>query len=292
VTVGAPRREGNVDVKFTTTGGRELHYQRSGTGPVLVVHPGGPGFSTTYLGDLAGLGDRHTLVILSPRGTGASDRPADPGDYHLDDYVSDLEELREHLGLEQMLLLGYSHGGIVAQAYALAHPRRVSRLVLAVTLARFGPEQEEATEAGREKRSGQAWYPDAIAASEEAVDSATDDEVRDKSMRGMPFYFARFGPAEAAYVDTFRSDPINGDAQRAFGSELQNLDLRSRLSNITAPTLVITGEEDFICGPVCAHEISAAIPGAREVIVADAGHMLVFEQRQAFHDEIAAFLES
>ena len=281
-----------MDVKFTTTDGRELNYQRTGTGPVLVVHPGGPGFSTTYLGDLAGLGDRHTLVILNPRGTGASDRPADPGDYHLDGYVSDLEALREHLGLEQMLLLGYSHGGIVAQDYASAYPERVSRLVLAVTLVRFGPEQEVATKAGREKRSGADWYPDAIAASEVDLDSATDDQVRDNTFRSMPFYFARFGPAEAAYLDTFRSDPINGDAQRAFGSELPSLDLRSRLSNITAPTLVITGEDDFICGPVCAHEISAAIRGAREVIVPDAGHMVVFEQPQAFHDEIAAFLES
>jgi proline-specific peptidase len=292
VTVGALRREGEVDVKFTTSDGRKLAYERIGTGPVLIVHPGGPGFSTTYLGDLAGLGDRHTLVILSPRGTGASDRPADPGDYRLDDYVSDLEELRQHLGLELMLLLGYSHGGVVAQAYASAHPGRVSRLVLAVTLARFGTEQEAATKAGREKRSGQAWYADAIAASEEELDSATDDRVRDHAIRGMPFYFARYGPAEDAYVDTFRSDPINGDAQRVFGSELPTLDLRTHLASITAPTLVITGEEDFICGPVCAHEITAAIPGAREVIVADAGHMVVFEQRQAFHDEVAAFLES
>ena len=279
-------------MKFRTSDGRQLAYQRTGNGPVLVVHPGGPGFSTTYLGDMAGLGDRYTLVILSPRGTGASDRPADPGDYHLDDYVSDLEALREHLGLEQMQLLGYSHGGIVAQAYASVHPGRVRRLILAVTLARFGPEQEEATKAGKEKRSGENWYPDAVAASEEELDSPTDGQVRDQSMRAMPFYFARFGPAEAAYVDTFRADPINSDAQRVFGSELPNLDLRSRLAKITAPTLVITGEEDFICGPVCAHEISAAIPGAREVIVPDAGHMVVFEQRQTFHNEVADFLES
>jgi len=278
-------------MRFTTEDGLRLSYERMGTGPVLVVHPGGPGFSTTYLGDLAGLGDRHTLVMLSPRGTGASDRPADPAAYRLDDYVSDLDALREHLGLEQMLLLGYSHGGVVAQAYASANPQRVSRLVLAVTLPRFGPEQEAATKAGREKRSDEDWYPDAIAASMEELGSATDDQVRDNAMRGMPFYFSRFGPAEAAYVDTFRADPINGDAQRVFGSELPNLDLRGRDAQITAPTLVITGEDDFICGPVCAGEISAAIPGAREVIVPHAGHMVVFEQRRVFHDEIAAFLE-
>ena len=279
-------------MKFRTRDGRELAYERTGSGPVLVVHPGGPGFSTTYLGDMAGLGDRHTLVILSPRGTGASDRPDDPGAYHLDQYVSDLEELREHLRLEEMLLLGYSHGGIVAQAYASAFPDRVSRLVLAVTSPRFGPEQEAAIKAGKEKRAGEAWYADAQAASEEDLDSATDDQVRDNAMRGMPFYFARYGPDEAAYVNTFRADPINSDAQRAFGSELPTLDLRGSDSKITAPTLVITGEEDFICGPVCAHEMTAAIPGAREVIVPDAGHMVVFEQRRAFHDEIADFLGS
>ena len=47
-------------------------------GPVLVCHPGGPGFSAQYFGDLAGLWERFTLVLLNPRGTGGSSRPADP----------------------------------------------------------------------------------------------------------------------------------------------------------------------------------------------------------------------
>ena len=280
------------DVKFNTTDGRKLTYRRMGTGPVLVCHPGGPGFSSTYIGDLAGLWERFALVILNPRGTDGSDRPADSGAYHLDDYVSDLEELRQHLGLEQMLLLGYSHGGLVAQAYASAYSGRVGRLVLAATAARFGPEQEAATRAAKEKRSGQPWYPDAAAAAEEDIDLATDEQLRDIVFRGMPMYFARFGPVEAGYLDSFRSDTINGDALRTFGEDLPGLDLRLRLALITAPTLVITGDDDFICGPVCAAEISAAIPGAREVIVGDAGHMLFIEQPQAFHDEVADFLSA
>jgi pimeloyl-ACP methyl ester carboxylesterase len=277
-------------MKFTTQDGRRLTYRRLGTGPVLVVHPGGPGFSSTYLGDLAGLWERYSLVILNPRGTGSSDRPADRGAYHLDDYVSDLEELRQHLDLEQMLLLGYSHGGVVAQAYAAAYPGRVRRLVLASTAARFGPEQEAATKAAKEKRSGEAWYPDAAAAADDESELGTDEEVRDGTFRSMPFYFARFGPAEQGYLDTFRSETINGDALRVFGEEIPSLDLRSQLQNITAPTLVITGEDDFICGPVCAADMTAAIPGAREVIVGDSGHMVFVEQAQRFHDEVADFL--
>jgi pimeloyl-ACP methyl ester carboxylesterase len=279
-------------VKFTTTDGRRLTYRKLGTGPVLVCHPGGPGLASTYMGDLAGLWERFTLVILNPRGTDGSDRPADSDAYHVDDYASDLEELRQHLGLETMMLLGFSHGGIVAQAYASANPGRVSRLVLAATAARFGPEQKAATQAAKDKRSGEPWFADAAAAGEEDVDLASDEQIRDNMFRGMPFWFARFGPVEAGYLDTFRSETINGDALRVFGEELTSLDLRSRLAGITAPTLVITGDEDHVCGPVCAAEISGSIPGAREVIVGDSGHMLFVEQPQAFHDEIADFLES
>ena len=281
-------------MSLTTHDGRKLTYRKLGHGPVLVCHPGGPGFSSTYLGDLAGLWERFTLVLLNPRGTDGSDRPPDRGAYHLDDYVSDLDELRRHLGLERMLLLGYSHGGVVAQAYASVYPERIARLVLASTSPRFGPEQEAATQAAKEKRSGEAWYPDAIAASieDDALVSMTDEQLREIVFRGMPFYFARFGAAEAGYLDTFSSEKINADALKVFGEEIPSLDLRTRIASITAPTLVITGEEDFICGPVCAAEMSRAIPGAREVIVGDAGHMVFVEQPQAFHDEVADFLES
>jgi pimeloyl-ACP methyl ester carboxylesterase len=91
-------------LKFTTADRRKLTYRKLGSGPILVCHPGGPGFSSSYMGDLAGLWERFTLVILNPRGTDGSDRPADPRAYQLDDYVSDLDELRQHLRLERMLL--------------------------------------------------------------------------------------------------------------------------------------------------------------------------------------------
>jgi proline iminopeptidase len=230
-------------------------------------------------------------VILNPRGTGGSDRPSDPRAYHLDDYVSDLDELRQHLRLERMLLLGYSHGGIVAQAYAIAHPGRVRKLVLACTASRFGPEQAAAAEAAKEKRSGQPRYADAIVASKEREDGMTDAERRDAFFRMMPLYFAHFGPAEAGYLDTFRTDSINGDAGNVFNEEVGTLDLRARLAELKIPTLVITGEEDFICGPVCAEETAAAIPHAEKVTIGDAGHMVFMEQPQAFHDAVATFLE-
>jgi pimeloyl-ACP methyl ester carboxylesterase len=280
-------------LKLTTADGRKLAYRKLGHGPMLVCHPGGPGFSSTYFGDLAGLWERFTLVMLNPRGTGGSDRPADSRAYAIDDYVADVEELRQHLGLERMLLLGHSHGGVVAQAYAAQHPGRVSRLVLSSTLARFGPENEAAMRAGMDKRSNQPWYPDALAAleTEQAAEFHTDREVTDLFFKEFPLYCAHYGSVEAGYLDTLRSETINADALSLFNKEIfEKFDLRDRLPSIKAPTLVITGDDDFICGPMCAAEISAALPGAREVIVGDSGHMVFVEQAQAFHDEVSDFL--
>ena len=282
-------------MKFNTREGRKLTYRKMGTGPVLVCHPGGPGFSSSYFADLAGLWERFTLVMLNPRGTGGSDRPADSGAYQIDDYVADLEELRVHLGQDRLLLLGHSHGGVVAQAYAAAYPDRVERLVLASSLARFGPEQEAAMRAGMDKRSGQPWYRDAAAALEEEqeVTFADDRQLTDLFFREVPLYFAHYDAAEAGYADTLRAETINADALKLFNEKIFNtFDLRERLPNITAPTLVITGDDDFICGPVCAAEISGAIPRARQVIVGDSGHMVFVEQPQAFHDEVGDFLEA
>ena len=108
-----------------------IEYDRRGEGPLLVCHPGGPGFSAKEFGDFAGLDRMRTLLLLHPRGTRESG-PAES--YTLDDYVADLEELRESLGEEQIDLLGFSHGGMVAAAYAAAHPDRVRKLVEQVKL--------------------------------------------------------------------------------------------------------------------------------------------------------------
>jgi proline iminopeptidase len=282
-------------VKFQTRDGRKLTYRKLGHGPVLVCHPGGPGFSSAFFSDLAGLWEEHTLVMLNPRGTGGSDRPSDSRAYQIDDYVEDLEEFREHLGEERMLLLGYSHGGVVAQAYAATYAGRVRRLVLASTLARFAAEQEAAMRAGMDKRSNQPWYADAAAAlDEEQVGKfATDQELGELAFREFPLYFAHYGPIEAGYLETLRTEVPCGDALRLFNQQIfTTFDLLDRLGDIRAPTLVITGDEDFICGPVCAGEISAAIRGARQSILGDCGHFIFVEQPRTFHESVADFLES
>ena len=275
--------------QLTTRDGRTLAYHRSGSGPALVCHPGGPGFSSLYLGDLGGLGEELELVLLDPRGTGGSDHASD---YQIADYASDLEELREHLGLERMLLFGHSHGGVVAIEYAARHPERVERLVLASTLARFGAEQNAAMETAIAARAEEPWYHDALAALQTELEGnfETGRELMDLTLRMMPFYFASYGDEERAYIESLAGDELCVDALRLWEKEIfEHFDLRARLPKLTMPTLVITGSEDFITGPRAAEDL-AAIPAVETVVLEGSGHMIFVEARDRFREAVLSFL--
>ncbi|HWQ02601.1 MAG TPA: alpha/beta hydrolase [Gaiellaceae bacterium] len=277
---------------FRTADGRVLSYRREGAGPLLVCHPGGPGFSARYFGDLAGLGAHFTLAMLNPRGSEGSDRPSDHRAYETSDYVSDLDELRAHLGLEQMLLLGHSHGGVVAAAYAAAHPARVKRLVLASTLTRFAAEQQAAMQADMDAKAGEPWYEDAKAALDDEQEGRfeTDEELAALALREFPFYFARYDEAGEAYLETLKGEIPVADALLLFNNEIvSTFDLRPELPRITAPSLVITGEADFITGPVCASDFDT-IPNRKTVVLPDCGHFIFIEAPDRFRDEVAQFL--
>jgi proline-specific peptidase len=277
---------------FRTADGRVLSYRREGAGPLLVCHPGGPGFSARYFGDLAGLGAHFTLAMLNPRGSEGSDRPSDHRAYETSDYVSDLDELRAHLGLEQMLLLGHSHGGVVAAAYAAAHPARVKRLVLASTLARFAAEQQAAMQADMDAKAGEPWYEDAKAALDDEQEGRfeTDEELAALALREFPFYFARYDEAGEAYLETLKGEIPVADALLLFNNEIfSTFDLRPELPRITAPSLVITGGADFITGPVCASDFDT-IPNRKTVVLPDCGHFIFIEAPDRFRDEVAQFL--
>jgi pimeloyl-ACP methyl ester carboxylesterase len=279
--------------QLTTADGRTLAYHRAGSGPTLVCHPGGPGFSSLYLSDLGGLDEELELVLLDPRGTGSSDPARDPRAYLIDDYADDLEELRRHLGLERMALLGHSHGGVAAIAYAARHPERVERLILASTLPRHGATQEAAMQAAIESRSGEPWYGDAVAALQVELEGTFADgrELMGLVTRMLPLYFARYGDAERAYVEALAADELSVDATRLWEKEIfEHFDLRPLLLRLTMPTLVITGAEDFITGPAAADELVDGIPESEVVVLPDAGHLIFVEAPEAFREAVLSFL--
>ena len=274
---------------FTTPEGLTLSYERRGSGPLLVCHPGGPGGSAAEFLDFAGLDDTFELVLLSPRGSHGSD-PAD--DYRLEAYVADLEALRDHLGVDQLDLLGFSHGGCVAMAYAAAHQAGVDRLVLVDTLAVWGDEAEAAMGRAIEKRAGEPWFAEAAKAIEEeqAGEFASAAELIANLQRQIPLYFHRWEGNEKVGL-ILAEDFAHAEPLHHFNTvEFPTLDLRPELRKIDAPALVVVGEEDMIAGPVCADAIVRELSDARLVTIPDAGHFVYVEQPEAFRAALTDFL--
>lgn len=277
-----------IDI-FTTPEGLTLSYERRGSGPLLVCHPGGPGCSAAEFRDFAGLDDTFELVLLSPRGSAGSD-PAD--DYSLAAYAADVEALRMHLGVEQLDLLGFSHGGMVAMAYAAEFKPRVRRLVLAGTLAVWGDEAQAAMERGIEARRGEPWFAEAQRAIEEeqAAEFSSVDELSANTQRQAPLYFHRWEGNERIgrelFADFAHSEPLH----QFNTAEFPTLDLRPELRAIVAPTLVVSGEDDMIAGPVCGEAIVRELSDGRLVTIPDTGHFLYVEQPDAFRAALTEFL--
>jgi proline iminopeptidase len=175
-------------------------------------------------------------------------------------------------------------------AYAGEHPGRVRRLIAANSLARVLP---EAMEAAMELRSGEPWYDDAREAleQEDAGDYETEEELAELTRRFFPFYFAHFDEAALAYLDAHvSSERPNPEALKLFNDGLENWDMRPELARIDVPTLVITGDSDFITGPECARDIAGGIAGADLVLVENCGHFTFVEQPDRFHAEVTRFL--
>jgi len=263
----------------------------SGRGPRLYAHPGGPGFSWREFGpDFAGLDRIFEVAYIDPRGTGATRRPKDPGAYSLDDYVADLDELVE----EPAYLLGFSHGGLVAQRFAARHPEKLLGLVLASTAAHFSADMQAALDRKIASSKGEPWLEDAVAAlKEEQANTYSDDaELARILAREFPLYFHRYDARARAWVKAIAGEPCNGDALRHFNDEeFLSIDLRAELSRIKTRTIVVSGADDFICPPEAGREMHETIAGSKFIVIPESGHMTYVEQPVAFYEAVSTVLK-
>lgn len=281
-----PRGEGAF-----RSGGVEIGYRVSGEGPVLVAHPGGPGLGSGYLQS-----DRleaiATIIYLDPRGTGRSGTPGD-GDYGMDRLVEDLDRLREHLGLDRIGLLGHSHGGMVAQLYALRHPSRLSKLVLVSTVPRMGTGWTAEVNERLRVHSYARWYTGAMKALGRIGRSGSEEELRSCLKRAMPLYFHDWGRCRERMLEALDAAGLSPGALREFaGTEGFTFDTRALLGRLSLPTLVLAGRHDPVCPTTSAVELTRLIPGSRLVIFEGSGHFPFLEEEEPFALSVGAFLIS
>lgn len=268
---------------FSSYDGTVLHYEEVGAGEPLVCLPGGPGRAVAYLEDLAGLSAHRRLVLLDPRATGHSEVPADPATLRFDRMADDVEALREHLGLEQLDLLGHSAGCLVAQSWASAHPERVGRLLLVTPSDGLQGATREDLPAIRELSAGEEWYAEAAEAVAELADAPPSQRAGLERLT-RPFFYGRWDERTQAHAAT-ADHQSSKRARLGFLVDLDSLDvprLLAGLQQVRAPVAVIGGDRDGLTGVRSCHRVAASFPRATVTVIEGAGHFPWVDQPEAF----------
>jgi pimeloyl-ACP methyl ester carboxylesterase len=271
-------------------------YHVYGSGPVCLVHPGGPGFAWHYLRMPAVERDL-TTVYLEPLGTGDSGRlGTHPNGYTREKYSAAIDGLIAHLGVGKVHLLGHSHGGFVAQFYARARADRLAGVILYESAPAVGPEHFAEAIRNLEKfaaaHAGDERLPEVLDAWRSVPGIADDEAFTDAARRLFPAYFADYWGREnefAAARTAVRGSYISGldDCLAPVG-----IDDRDTLAEITTPTLIVVGRHDFICGPRWATEIHERIAGSEFVVLENSGHFGHLEEPAEFARVVTEFVKS
>jgi pimeloyl-ACP methyl ester carboxylesterase len=261
---------------FAEVNGGRLHYEAAGAGPALVMLHGhlldGGQWDAQFEAFSPGL----RVIRYDSRGFGRSSEAVLPFTHH-----EDLLALLDHLDVDRATLMGCSGGGATVIDFAIAYPSRVQALILVGTGLRGyrlpGPRPQmvadfnEAMERGEVDRAvelGLRLFTDGETRRPEQV----DPEARERTRGMMAQQFRR---SDRAVVAPGLEPPA-----------------ASRLAEIRVPTLVVVGEHD----PRPIHEvadmIASQVPGARKVVIADAGHHPNMEHPAEFNQAVESFLSS
>ena len=239
---------------------------------VLLIHGLGWDHSVWrfQIGPLVECGWR--VVAPDLRGMGATDRPA--AQWTIDDYVADLVALLDRLGMDRVVLAGFSLGGMIAAAIAVAHPDRVAGMFMAAASVSSSVEGRVAIEAMlalaltlgpaafAEEQAGAIWHPEWTATH----------------------------PEEVARFIAWRTAMDQPALHRAFRSSY-GVDLRRGLKELRMPARIIAAAVDPFVSVDILRATAALIPGADFVVIPDTGHMAPIERPEAFTASLTEFLD-
>lgn len=274
-----------------TKDGLRLSYQILGNGPDTVIVPA----ASWLAADLEPLAEEHTLVCYDQRSRGQSDA-ANDSQISMDFEVSDLEIVRQHVGVETCALIGWSYLGAVTTLYAAAYPERVSRLLL------IGPMSPREYEYDDPRHVDAHARLDPIALQRlEAMEAAGVDvsdpltysrehwRVCMPAQMGNPAGLARMKSAPWAFPNEHPAAIDRMFAALFANSQLEERDWRSQAAAVKIPTLVVHGLEDLI--PVASsREWVASFPDARLFTMPGVGHKPWLEDPDTFFAVARQFL--
>jgi proline iminopeptidase len=256
-----------------------LHFEQLGEGPPLLMMHGGLGLDHSYLRPAHdALARDHRVIYYDHRGNGRSASGAESIDHAT--WHADAAALLDDLGHPRAIVYGHSYGAWLALGFALAHPTRVSALILCGGAAAFDYAADVIA-------SVQAGDPEVAAAFLGGLTSppATDEEFRRAWLAVLPLYFAG-----APRPDAFANTVYSAQGFRAGNEHFGSYNVIAQLPALHVPTLLVTGANDFITPPAQAHRIAAAARNAQVVVIPACGHFPFLEQPEAYFEIVTPWL--
>lgn len=244
---------------------------------VLLLLHGGPGMGSEYLTGWKDFVDpRFRIIRFDQRGSGTSSAPSG-AHFAIADSIADIEAIREQRHVTRWVVAGHSFGGFLAQAYAVAHPDRVSALVIVdgmpnseLWMQRYLDRQRKSEPPSHEPERD------------------TGDDCRAEEARALAHDFA--DPHSPARAEVERTSTCSRRLQRETFATMDGYDVGSTLGGVRAPVLIINGEDDPIAqdAPLLQHQFRSA--QVSTVSIAKARHYPFLEQPDAFFVALNQFL--
>jgi proline iminopeptidase len=264
--------------------GISIFERRAGSGPPTVVLHGGPGAHHDYL--LPGfdaLAHGRELIYYDQRGGGRSQVSREtPVGWR--EQVADLEELRRQWGLEQLTLVGYSWGGLLALLYAADFPDRVARLALVSPAPAWREARLEFERRFAERNLSPTLQRERSALRESGLRERDPAAYAQRLFElSVAAYFS--DPARARDLTPFR---VTGRTQQEVWDSLGDYDLRPALAGLDIPAIVIQGEDDLI--PLESTRTVARLLNAELHLLSHCGHVPYVEAYAEFVKLLDAFL--
>jgi pimeloyl-ACP methyl ester carboxylesterase len=253
----------------TAADGSRLSYDVIGSGPPLLLVAGQASDRSVWAGIHDDFAARHRVVVFDHRGTGDSDKPAQPP-YSTRGFAADAVAVLDAAGIARAHVYGISMGGRIGQWLAIDHPARLGALVLGCTTPGNVHGVRRPPEVDPELASG--------------------DPARLLPYLVSPAWATAHPQLLAAWAAAARDRPVPPHARRLHYQASEAHDAWDLLPTITAPTLVVHGSADQVNVAANAPLLAERIPGAVVHLIADARHAYFWEYRPAASELVLDFL--
>jgi pimeloyl-ACP methyl ester carboxylesterase len=268
---------------LTTDDGIKLFYQETGSGiPIVFVHEFA-GDHRSWEPQLRHFGRRYRCIAYNARGFPPSDVPSDGERYSQDRARDDIRSVLDALAIDQAHIVGLSMGGFATLHFGFTYPDRARSLVIAGAGYGAAPGERqkfaEETEASAKKFETLGMAK----ASEGYALGPTRVQFLNKDPRGFK-----------EFAEQFAEHSARGSALTMLGVQRRRpslFDLTDKMATITAPALVMTGDEDWSCLEP-ALLMKRNIPTSGLIVMPNCGHLINLEEPDVFNRHLADFFHA